>query len=62
MKILMQFSYGYTSLFYSLDNWFNVWPGGDYRHEFEFGFPISFTPAYSEFEYDFSTKTLTRKK
>ncbi len=61
-KILFQSTYGYTALFYSLDNWFTVWPGGDNDCEFEFGFPISSTPAYSVFEYDFNTKTLTRKE
>jgi hypothetical protein len=61
-RVYMQFPYGYTSLFYTLDNWFKVFPAFIPCENFEFGFPLGSTPAYSVFEYDLSTKTLTRKE
>lgn len=58
-EITLTYSYGWTCLFYTLDNYFEIQFD---EYSFIVGFPIGSTPAYSEFEYDMPTNTVTQTK
>lgn len=58
-EITLEKPYGWTCLFYTLDNYFKI---KFTNIEISLGFPIGSTPAYSEFVYDMPTNTVTRIK
>lgn len=56
-RIRIVASYGYTALFYTLDNYFAVRLDNGLRDVF-LGFTNAFTPDESTFEYDYATQEL----
>ncbi len=58
-EITLKKSYGWTCLFYTLDNYFQI---NIDSCLFVVGFPIGSTPSYSEFVYDMPTNTVTQTK
>jgi hypothetical protein len=60
-KFIIEAAYGYTALVYSWDNYFEAtFTADSVERSVDFGFGISNTPAYSSFEYDLASRTLTR--